>query len=246
MRHETIAYQADGLLMRSQLFYEPASTRRAGVLVFPEAFGLGEHVLDRAKKLAELGYVTLACDLHGEGRYVENLTDAMALLQPLFDDPSRTRLRALGAFQSLLARPEVDAAKIGAIGFCFPMPLELARSGADVKAVVGFHTGLTTNATRPDIDSIKARILVCIGADDPFITADQRSEFESEMRVANVDWQMNLYGDTVHSFTNKNAAAHRMPETIRYSPAADKSAWQSMLELFAETLGTCALSAKVS
>jgi dienelactone hydrolase len=63
------------------------------VLVFPEAFGLGENALRHAKQLAEAGYVALACDLHGDGRFIDDLPEALALVQPLFDDPKRTRAR---------------------------------------------------------------------------------------------------------------------------------------------------------
>ncbi len=237
MHHETLTYNADGLAMRSQLFFDPAPGPRAGVLVFPEAFGLGDHAIGRAKRLADLGYVALACDLHGEGRFVDDLQEALSLLQPLFDDPSRTRARASGALQALTARPEVDASRVAAIGFCFPMPLELARSGADLKAVVGFHTILSTSAPRNDARAIKARVLVCIGADDPFIPPEQRAAFESEMRDAAVDWQMHLYGRTVHSFTNREAAKRNMPDEIRYSTEADSQSWASLRELFSETLG---------
>ncbi len=135
MRHETLTYQADGLTMQSQLFFEPNAAPAAGVLVFPEAFGLGEHAISRAERLAALGYVALACDLHGEGRVVDDLQAAIGLLQPLFVDPSRTRARATGGLQALAVRPEVDAARIASIGFCFggTMSLELARSGADLR-----------------------------------------------------------------------------------------------------------------
>ena len=91
MRHETLTYVADGLAMQSQLFFEYAPSPRPGVLVFPEAFGLGDHAIGHAKRLAGLGYAALACDLHGDGRFVDDLPEAMGLLQPLFDDPSRTR-----------------------------------------------------------------------------------------------------------------------------------------------------------
>src|SRR3978361_1564439 len=93
MHHETLTYHADGLTMRSQLFFEPSPGRRAGVLVFPEGLGLGETAISRAELLAALGYVALACDLHGEGRVVGDLQEAIGLLQPLFSDPSRTRAR---------------------------------------------------------------------------------------------------------------------------------------------------------
>src|SRR5580700_8801463 len=119
MHQETLTYQADGLTMRSRLLFEPAAGPRAGVLVFPEAFGLDEHAIERAERLVALGYVALACDLHGEGRVVDELQEAMAQLQPLFDAPSQTRARAAGALQALAGRPEVDAARIAAMGFCF-------------------------------------------------------------------------------------------------------------------------------
>ena len=239
MHHETLPYQADGLAMRSQLFFEPASAPRAGVLVFPEAFGLGEHAISRAERLAALGYVALACDLHGEGRVVDDLQEALGLLEPLFADPSRTRARAIGGLQALTARSEVDPARTAAIGFCFggTMSLELARSGADLRAVVGFHSGLATAAPKTDAKAIKARILVCIGADDPMIPPEQRATFEAEMRDAGVDWQMHLYGNTVHSFTNQEAAKRNMPNAIRYSAEADTRSWASLQELFSETLG---------
>jgi dienelactone hydrolase len=223
MQHETLTYTADGLTMRSQLFFEPGSGRRAGVLVFPEAFGLGEHAISRAQRLASLGYVALACDLHGEGAVIDELPAAIALLQPLYAEPARTRARARGGLDALTARAEVDAERVAAIGFCFggTMALELARAGADLKAVVGFHSGLATTAPKTDAKAIKARVLACIGADDPLIPAAQRADFESEMREGGVDWQMHLYGGTVHSFTNKEAAKRNMSDTIRYSPESD-------------------------
>jgi dienelactone hydrolase len=237
MHQETLTYQADGLTMRSRLMFEPAAGPRAGVLVFPEAFGLDAHAIRRAERLAALGYVAVACDLHGEGRVIDDLQKAMTQLRPLFKDPARTHARALGALLALGARPEVDQARIAAIGSCFPMSLELARSGAEIKAVVGFHTSLTTQAPAVVPGAIKARVLVCIGADDPFIPATQRAEFESEMRNTGTDWQINVYGRTVHSFTNAEAAKRNMPEAIRYNPEAEARAWASALDLFARVLG---------
>ena len=238
MQHETLTYEADNLTMKSELFFEPAAEPRAGVLVFPEAFGLGEHAISRAERLAALGFVALACDLHGNGELVDDLQQAIGLLQPMYADPSKTRARATGGLKALTARAEVDASRIGAIGFCFggTMALELARSGADLAAVVGFHSGLGTAAPKTDARNIKARVLVCIGADDPMIPPEQRAEFETEMRDAGVDWQMHLYGKTVHSFTNQMAAKRNMPDAIRYSADADARSWVSLQELFSETL----------
>ena len=236
MQRETLTYEADGLTMKSELLFEPARERRPGVLVFPEAYGLNRHALERAERLASLGYVALACDLHGEALVVEDLGVSIGMLDGLYANPSKTRARAAGGLHALAARPEVDAARIGAIGFCFggTMGLELARSGADFKAMVGFHSGLATVAPKTDARAIKARILVCIGGDDPFIPLEQRADFEKEMRDAGVNWQMNVYGGTVHSFTNPTAANAKRPDAVRYSPEADRRSWKAMESWFAE------------
>jgi dienelactone hydrolase len=236
MKHQILTYPADGLAMQSQLFFEPGSGPRPGVLVFPEAYGLNSHALSRAEKLASLGYIALACDLHGDGRVEEDLSVAIGMLDGLYADPSKTRARAIGGLRALAARPEVDASRIGAIGFCFggTMALELARSGADIKAVVGFHSGLATVAPKTDAKAVKARILVCIGGDDPFIPRTERAAFESEMQEGGVDWQIHVYGKTVHSFTNPTSANAQRPDAVRYSPASDKRSWLLMQQHFAE------------
>ena len=115
------------------------------------------------------------------------------------------------------------------------MCLELARSGADVKAVVGFHSGLGT-ARPEDASNISGKILVCIGADDPMIPEAQRAAFQDEMRAANVDWRLNLYGGAVHSFTNEGADAMGMA-AIKYHKPTDERSWRAMLDLFDEVLG---------
>lgn len=237
MRTEILTYEADGLRFRSELYVEAGTEPRPGVLVFPEAFGLGEHARSRAEGLAKLGYVALACDIHGDGRQVADLGEALDLLKPLYADTGRMRARGRAALQALRQREEVAAPQTAAIGFCFggTMSLELARSGADLKAVVGFHSGLSTTAPKSDAKAYRGRVLVCIGADDPFISPAERAAFETEMRGAGIDWQMHLYGGTVHSFTNPDADARDNP-AMRYSEAADKASWAAMQELFSATL----------
>lgn len=235
MQSEAITYRADGLTLEGRLFLPAGSGTYPGVLVFPEAFGIGPLALERAVRLAELGFAVLACDLHGGGRFIADLGEAMAAVQPLLDDPLRTRARALAAFAALAARPEVDAGRIAAIGHCFPMPLELMRSGARLKATVGFHTNLATRLPAgPGV--VHGSVLVSIGSDDPFITATDRASFEAEMRASGADWQLQLYGNTVHSFTNPDADRQHRPDAIRYGAAADRQSWRAMLSLFDQAL----------
>jgi dienelactone hydrolase len=237
MRTETVTYEADGLHFESELFVEAGTEPKPGVLVFPEAFGLGDHARHRAEGLAKLGYAALACDIHGNGRLVTDLGEALGLLKPLYADTKKMRARGLAALKTLQAREEVVPNLTASIGFCFggTMSLELARSGADLQAVVGFHSGLSTTAPKTDAKAYRGRVLVCIGADDPFIKPEERNAFEEEMRNAGVEWQMHLYGGVVHSFTNTEAAARNNP-AMRYSEAADKQSWAAMQELFTATL----------
>jgi len=237
MKTETVTYRADGLTMKGELHWdETRAGPRPGVLVFPEAFGLGDHAKSRARRLAEHGYVALAGDLHGDGKVFSSLPEIMPAITALRDDPARIRARARGALDLLAARPEVDARRIASIGFCFggTTSLELARSGADIVAVTGFHSGLETKAPPEDAKAIRAKILVCIGADDPGIPPEQRAAFEREMTGGGVDWRLHVYGGVVHSFTNPDADKVGMPEFARYDAGADRRSWAEMLALFEE------------
>ncbi len=235
MLTRNITYRADGLAMDAQLFFEPGPGRKPGILVYPEGHGLNQHALSRAERLAGMGYVALACDLHGERKLYKDISEARPTLTMLRNDVARTRARAQGGLDALRACPEVDPDKIAAIGFCFggTMALELARGGAAIAGVVGFHSGLATAAPQ-DAKNIKAKILVCIGADDPAIPPEQRRAFEDEMRAGQVDWQMTLFGGVVHSFTNPDADKAGRPEMLRYDAAADARSWRQMSGLFDE------------
>lgn len=233
---KSLAYEADGLAMRGEFFVADGQAGPVpGVLVFPEAFGLGDHAISRAKRLAEMGYAALACDLHGQQRRYSDIREVMGLLGPLLAAPERIRARASAALATLTAQDGVDGDRIAAIGFCLggTMALELARAGSGIRAAVGFHSGLST-ASPQDAINITGKVLVCIGADDPAIPAEQRAAFEDEMRQGKVDWQMHLYGDVVHSFTDPEADSRGNIEAFRYGADADVRSWNAMTLLFDE------------
>jgi len=232
---QMIKYQADGLEMHSELYKPEELEPRPGVLVFPEALGISDHSREKAQRLTDLGYIALVCDIHGNGLFEPDIQKLGPLIGPLHQDPMKTRARAQGGLDALLAQKGVDGTRIAAIGFCFggSIALELARSGAPISALAGFHCTLRTQ--RPEgAANIKAKVLIAIGADDPMVDAAQRTAFEEEMRAGNVDWQMHLYGGVVHSFTNKAADQANRPDTIRYSASADARSWKAMSALFDE------------
>lgn len=239
MRAEDIQYEADGLQMSGRLTYDETATGpRPAVLVFPEAFGLGEHSLERGERLTrEFGYAALACDLHG-GRKIIGMEEVMDHLKPLRTEAAKVRARTVTAFDALAARPEVDAAHIAAIGFCFggTMAFELALAGADIRAAIGFHSGLSVTSPG-DAGRIKGKVMALLGADDPGIPAEARNAFEAMLRGGGVDWQMTVYGGVVHSFTDKQADSRGRPEALRYDAVADARSWKQMGDLLAEVMG---------
>jgi dienelactone hydrolase len=153
------------------------------------------------------------------------------------DDPDRARAIATTGLGVLLAQPTVDPSKVAAIGYCYggTLVLELARSGADLKAVIGFHPGLITRRPR-DSANIMGKVLVCVGADDPLITVEQRLAFETDMRTAGVDWRMNLYGGAQHSFTHPRAALAGAAG-LQYHQPSDERSWRAMRDLLDEVFG---------
>src|SRR5882762_8067071 len=207
MKTETIEYKDGDVTLRGYLaFDEKTSGKRPAVLVMPEAVGLGAHAKKRAERLAELGYVALAGDPYGNGLELATVEEAIQLAGKLFADLAKARQRARVALDKLASLPQADSSRLAAIGFCMggTFGLELARDGAPLTGVVTFHSGLQTQ--RPaERGKLKAKILVCNGADDPLVPFDHVKAFADEMTNAGADWQIISYGGTKHSFTNPEA-----------------------------------------
>jgi dienelactone hydrolase len=220
-----ISYEADGRTMIGTLALPDDAAgapgdRRPGVLVCHEGPGLDDHARERARRIAdELGYVAFALDYHGDGKPITDRDQMMARLGELRSDPARTFAVGTAGLDVLKAEPRTDPAHLAAIGFCFggTLSLELARGGADLKAVVGFHSGLST-VHPEDARNITGKVLALIGADDPMVHAEERRAFEEEMRAGGVDWEMNVYGGAVHSFTNTLASPDTFPASPTTSP----------------------------
>jgi dienelactone hydrolase len=236
MKTETIEYKDGDVTLRGYLAYdETKSGKRPGILVMPEALGLGTHAKSRAERLAQLGYVAFAGDPYGEGKEYATVAEAIKSATELMSDPVKTRRRGRAALDKLASLPQVDASKLAGIGFCMggTFGLELARDGAPLKGVVTFHSGLQTQ--RPaEPGKFKAKILVNTGADDPMVQFDVVKAFEEEMNKAGADWQVISYAKTKHSFTNPDAASAGMPQALEYNKQTDERSWKAMVNFFDE------------
>jgi dienelactone hydrolase len=232
-----LSYEASGgPTMTGKLVWN-ADQPRSGlaVLIFPDAFGLGEHAIAQAERFACLGHVVLACDLHGEGKRIHDLSAAIQFVADMQKDPLEIRRRAQAAMVALVTAPGVVATHIVAVGYCFggTMALELARSGSPIAATLGLHCGLRTERPK-DAAKIRGKVLVCIGADDPVVSAAERAAFEDEMREGGVDWQLHTYGGVVHSFTDPSVERLGQPEITRYDASADLRSWSAIQQTLRE------------
>jgi dienelactone hydrolase len=235
IKTEAVTYKEGQAEARSFIAYDDAlGGKRPGVLVVPEWWGLNDYPMMRAKMLAQLGYVAMAVDIYGDGKTTDDPKQAGAWAEALeTGGRAELRTRIAAALARLKSDPRVDPQRTAAIGYCFggATVLELARSGAEVNGVVSFHGHYDTNSpAKPG--EIKARILACHGADDPFQSPAQIQAFEDEM-AARADWQFNIYSGAKHSFTNPNAGRHGIP-ALAYNAEADHRSWQAMKDFFRE------------
>jgi dienelactone hydrolase len=207
---------------------------RPGVLVVHEWWGLNDYARGRAEQLAKLGYVAFAADMYGEGKVTEHPKEAGEMAAKVRSNVQDWRKRAATALEILKAQPQCDKTKLAAIGYCFggSTALQLAYSGADLKAVVTFHAALPT-PTAEEAKQIKATILVCHGADDKFIPDQAIKAFRDALDKAGVKYEFVSYPGAVHSFTVPDADKHNNAG-MKYNKSADEDSWKRMEELFAE------------
>ncbi|HVS13875.1 MAG TPA: dienelactone hydrolase family protein [Thermoanaerobaculia bacterium] len=224
----TVDYHDGDLRLEGWLARDDAARSPVpGVLVAHTWAGRGAFEQSKARALAELGYAGMALDLYGEGKLGSGPEENRGLMQPFLDDRALLRRRMLAAVEALRAVDGVDARRVAAIGFCFGglCALDLARTGVEVRGVVSFH-GLLQPPPQP-AETVRAKVLVLHGADDPWVSADEVASFQREMTAAGADWQLHSYGGTLHAFTNP--AADNPEAGAQYSESADRRSWRTLV-----------------
>ncbi len=235
MHTETVEYKQGDTALEGWLTYDDSiSGKRPGVLVVHQWKGLGDYEKKRAEMLAELGYVVFCADVYGKGVRPQTPQEAGAQAGKYKNDRALLRARGNAGLDVLRKQSLVDQKRIAAIGYCFggTAVIELARSGADIAGVVSFHGGLDS-PNPADGKNIRCKVLALCGADDPFESPKDLAAFENEMRKANVDWQLVMYGGAVHAFTDWNAGNDNS-KGAAYNERADRRSWEAMKQFFAE------------
>ena len=235
-----IEWTLDGTTFDSRLVYDDESTtKRPGLVMVPNWFGVNEIAIEKAKRIAGKDYVILLTDMYGKGTRPKGDDAAKAAVTPLYKDRAMMRKRIGKAFEQLEAatgEAPIDRARLAAIGFCFggAVVLDLARSGAPAKAVVAFHGDLSTDdpaLTR----NIKARVLAINGADDA-LTMPDAPKFTEAMKQSPADWQFVEIGHAVHCFTETEATSHT--GMCRYDAKAAARSYAMMREWLAQSFAS--------
>jgi len=231
---QPIAYEHQGTTLTGYLADGSGGLPSPGILVAHEGGGLTRHTKERARRLGELGYIVFALDMYGEEDVT--LERAMELGKALRRDIPLIRGRLAAALDVLTAQPNVDWERLAAIGYCMggAAAIELARTGAPLKCVVGFHAGILDSPPEDD-KQIIGKVLLCHGAGDPIVPPARIHAFTEALTAAGVDWQLHLHGGVGHSFTNRDIDALGI-SGFAYDSTADARSWRAMLDLFDEVL----------
>ncbi len=236
-----VTYSDGTTTMKGFVVYDDASTaKRPGIVMIHEWWGITPHIHNEAKKFAEQGYTAFIADMYGDAKTADNPKDAGGLSGGVMKDPKAMESRFKAAQAELAKQASVNPQRIGAVGYCFggAVVLNMARSGDDLKAVAGFHASLGLNTPAPAPGTVKAKVLILNGADDPFVKKEQYDALKKDFDAAKADYRIVTYPGAVHAFTNPEATAlgEKFKLPLKYDAKADQESKAEAAKLFAATL----------
>src|SRR5919112_2100444 len=241
IKEEPVTYQDGSTTMKGLVVYDDAIPgKRPGIVMVPEWWGITSHIRNEAQKFAQQGYTAFIADMYGDAKTADNPKDAGALSGAVMKDPKVMEGRFNAARAQLAGHPSVDPTRVGAVGYCFggAVVLNMARAGADLVAVAGFHASLGLNTPAPAPGTVKAKILVLNGADDPFVKREQYDTLKKDLDAAKADYRVIEYPGAVHAFTNPEATelGQKFNLPLRYDAKVDREAKDEVSKFFAAAL----------
>lgn len=205
-----------------------------GVLVVPTWMNVNESICRRADRIAELGYAVFVADLFGAGVRPRPPQMPKSVVAPLLEDRLLFRKKLFGSLNTFQSRPECNASRIAAVGYCLGGcgVLELARAGAPLSGVISLH-GILNSPIPAKVGAVNAKVLVLHGDADPLAPFEELARFREEMIAAQANWEINIYGDARHSFTGEGVSGQSGPEAGLHLQSESRS-WRATVEFLAE------------
>jgi dienelactone hydrolase len=241
IKEKPVTYKDGETTMKGFVVYDDAiKGKRPGIVLVHEWWGITKHIHNEARQFAQQGYTALIADMYGGAKTADNPKDAGVLSDSVMKNPTVMESRFNAARDELAKQTSVDPQHIGAVGYCFggAVVLNMARAGADLAAVAGFHASLGLNTPAPAPGTVKAKILVLNGADDPFVKREEYDALKRDFDAAKADYQVIKYPGAVHAFTNPEATelGKKFNLPIRYNAKVDQEAKAEAAKFFAADL----------
>ena len=239
IKEEKVTYSSGDKTFNGIIVYDQnLKGKRPAVLVVHEWWGLTDYPVMRARELAKLGYIAMAVDMYGNGKIAANPAEAKELATSFYKDPQSAKTILEAAQSKLNEYKQTDSRRIFAIGYCFggSVVLNSAKLGADLVGVVSFHGGLAGVPANKSL--LKAKILVCHGGSDKFISESDISGFRHQLDSIGADYKFIVYPNATHAFTNpaSTATGKKFNMPIEYNEKADKDSWNDMKMFFTAIL----------
>lgn len=237
MQDKFVTYHLNDLKMEGFIAIgDGATSPQPLVILLHDWTGNRELMQEKARYFAKQGFVGFALDLYGVGKRGSD-TDR-SLNQKLYGELLSQRAVIVPRIQAALdcakLEANIDVNKIMLVGFCMGglCALDFARSGAKVAGVVSVH-GVLSQPEAPANQDILAKILVLHGHEDKSDPPALVLEFETEMTKHKADWQVHVFGNTYHSFTNPKA--NDVANGLIFSQSANARTW-GLIRVFTDEI----------
>ena len=222
-----------------QHFIAHAATEdvKSVILIAPTWAGRDNFVCDKATELAQHGYTSLALDLYGDAAVGVSNEENTSLMTPLISDRDQLQALLTEILHTISKQAFAKDMPILAIGYCFGglCVLDMARVGLPLAGVVSIH-GLMTPPENLEIQAITSPILALHGYQDPMVPPEQLHAFNQEMLKAEANWEVCVYGQARHAFTNPIANDHELGTV--YHQQTSQRAWNRMLNFIADCVSS--------
>jgi len=223
-------------------FVHPASGAAAGVLIWPDIFGLRPAFRQMGKRLAESGYSVLVVNPFyrvkkaptADAGAATPIQQVMPLAQGLNETTHMVDAKAFIGWlsqQSSVARNR----KMGTQGYCMggPMAFRTAAAVPDrVGAVASFHGGglVTQTPNSPHLQAAKskAQFLIEIAENDDMRSPNDKTALKETFAKANLPAEIEVYAGAAHGWCP--------PDSQVYSEPLAEKAWGRLLALYAKAL----------